>query len=117
MKIEVAGNRYQTAFFIEAGARDPQSPVEAPGVWGVVDVAAPSPNSEANRIPKPMYTCLPQLVFYNSSSVQTLKLTRVFGPKVCVIATSAASRPWAIRTRPIRGMLLRASKVYQWPPR
>ena len=56
------------------------------------------------------------LAAYTSSSVQTLKLTRMFGPKVWVIGTSAASRPWAIRTRPIRGMLLRASKVYQWPP-
>ena len=56
------------------------------------------------------------LAAYTSSSVQTLKLTRMFGPKVWVIGTSAASRPWAIRTRPIRGMLLRASKVYQRPP-
>src|ERR1700684_1833787 len=50
---------------------------------------------------------------YTSSSVQTLKLTSVFGPKVWVSGTSAASRPCAISTRPIRGMLLRASKVYQ----
>ena len=56
------------------------------------------------------------LAAYTTSSVQTLKLKRVLGPKVWVIGTSAASRPWAIRTRPIRGMLLRASKVYQWPP-
>ena len=53
---------------------------------------------------------------YRSSSVHTLKLTSVLGPKVWIIGTSAASRPWAIKTRPIRGKLLRASKVYQWPP-
>jgi hypothetical protein len=51
------------------------------------------------------------------SSVQTLKLTRVLGPNVVAMATSMASRPLAISTRPIRGMLLRASKVYQRPPR
>ena len=54
---------------------------------------------------------------YRTSSVQTLKLTSVLGPKVWVIGTSAASRPCAIRTRPMRGMLLRGSKVYQRPPR
>ena len=45
------------------------------------------------------------------SSVQTLKLTRVLGPKVLLIGTSAASRPRAIRMRPIRGALLRGSKA------
>ena len=34
-----------------------------------------------------------------------------------LIATSAASRPRAISTRPMRGTLWRASKVYQRPPR
>jgi len=52
-----------------------------------------------------------------TSSVQTLKLTSVFGPKVWVIGTSAASRPCAIRIRPILGTLLRGSKVCQRPPR
>ena len=52
-----------------------------------------------------------------TSSVQTLKLFRVLGPKVLLMATSAASRPRAINTRPMRGVLLRASKVYQWPSR
>ena len=50
------------------------------------------------------------------SSVQTLKLTSVFGPNVWVIGTSEASRPCAIRTRPILGALLRGSKVRQCPP-
>ena len=50
------------------------------------------------------------------SSVQTRKLSSVFGPKVMLMATSAASRPWAISTRPMRGALLRASNVYQRPP-
>ncbi len=52
-----------------------------------------------------------------TSSVQTLKLFRTLGPKVLLMATSEASRPRAINTRPMRGMLLRASKVYQWPSR
>jgi hypothetical protein len=37
-------------------------------------------------------------------------------PNVVLIATSAASRPLAIRIRPIRGMLCRASNVCQRPP-
>ena len=52
-----------------------------------------------------------------TSSVQTLKLASVLGPNVVAMATSIASRPLAINTRPIRGTLLRASKVYQRPPR
>src|SRR3979411_3256581 len=52
-----------------------------------------------------------------TSSVQTLKLTSVLAPNVVLIATSIASRPLAISTRPIRGTLLRGSKVYQRPPR
>jgi hypothetical protein len=37
------------------------------------------------------------------------------GPNVIAIATSAASRPRAISTRPMRGVLLRGSKVCQRP--
>lgn len=48
-----------------------------------------------------------------NSSVHTLKLFSVLGPKVVLIGTSAASRPRAISTRPMRGVLFRASKVYQ----
>ena len=48
-----------------------------------------------------------------TSSVQTLKLSSVLGPKVVAMATSHASRPRAIRTRPTRGTLLRGSKVCQ----
>src|ERR1035441_441729 len=50
------------------------------------------------------------------SSVQTLKLSSVLGPNVVAIATSDASRPRAIRTRPMRGTLLRGSKMCQRPP-
>jgi hypothetical protein len=50
-------------------------------------------------------------------SVHTLKLVSVFSPKAVLIATSAASRPRASRIRPIRGVLLRASKVCQLFPR
>jgi len=54
-------------------------------------VAAFSPASEINlnlRVPN-----CPRRAPYTSSSVQTLKLTSVLGPKVWVIGTSAASRP------------------------
>jgi hypothetical protein len=68
----------------------------------------------AARQPKPEFGPRGQP---STSSVQTLKLVSVFGPKVVLIATSAASRPRAIITRPMRGTLWRASKVCQWPPR
>ena len=51
-----------------------------------------------------------------TSSVQILKLSSLFGPKVVTIATSAASRPRAISTRPILGMLFRGSNMYHPPP-
>lgn len=51
------------------------------------------------------------------SSAHTLKLSSVEGPKLVVSATSAASLPQAIRTRPMRGVLFRASNVYQSSPR
>jgi hypothetical protein len=54
---------------------------------------------------------------FSTSSVETLKLTSVLGPNVVAMATSIASRPLAISIRPIRGTLLRGSKVYQRPPR
>ena len=50
------------------------------------------------------------------SSVQMLKLSSVLGPNVVTIATSAASRPRAISTRPILGTLFRGSKMYHPPP-
>ena len=49
------------------------------------------------------------------SSVQTRKLFSVFGPNVVVIATSVASRPRAIRMRPILGTLLRGSNMCHRP--
>ena len=52
-----------------------------------------------------------------ASSVITLKLASVQGPNEVTIATSVASRPRAIRMRPMRGMLCRASNVYQRRPR
>jgi len=50
-------------------------------------------------------------------SVRTLKLTSVLGPKALLMGTSAASRPHAINTLPMRGILLRASNVYHRPSR
>ena len=55
--------------------------------------------------------------YVGTSSVCTLKSTRVHGPKVVAIATSVASRPRATRIRPMRGVLLRASKLYHRPSR
>lgn len=40
-----------------------------------------------------------------TSSAMTLKLASVHGPNEVTIATSVASRPRAIRMRPIRGVL------------
>ncbi len=51
------------------------------------------------------------------SSVTTLNCASRAGPNAVEIATSVASRPVAIRMRPMRGVLWRASTVYQWPPR
>ena len=52
-----------------------------------------------------------------TSSVKTLKAASVWRPYDVVIATSVASRPRAIRMRPMRGVLWRASNVYQRSPR
>jgi|HubBroStandDraft_1064217.scaffolds.fasta_scaffold22949_4 hypothetical protein len=50
-------------------------------------------------------------------SVHTLNPLKTLGPNAVLMATSAASRPRAMRTRPTRGVLCRASKVYQAPSR
>jgi hypothetical protein len=52
-----------------------------------------------------------------TSSAQTRNSNKVPGPNVWVRGTSAASRPCAMRIRPIRGALLRGSKAYQRSPR
>ena len=49
------------------------------------------------------------------SSTHTLKPDSVLGPNAVLMATSVASRPRAISTRPMRGTLLRGSKVCHWP--
>src|SRR2546421_8182731 len=48
-----------------------------------------------------------------TSSVHTLKPDSVLEPKVLLMATSVASRPRAMSTRPIRGTLFRGSNVCQ----
>src|SRR5258708_5054258 len=48
-----------------------------------------------------------------TSLVITLKLASVHGPNEVTIATSGASPPRAIKIRPMRGLLWRASNVYQ----
>jgi hypothetical protein len=50
-----------------------------------------------------------------TSCVITLKLASVHGPNEVTIATSVASRPRAIKIRPMRGLWWRASNVYQRP--
>src|SRR5882724_9949204 len=52
-----------------------------------------------------------------TSSLTTRNFVSVMRPKLVVSATSAASRPVAIRMRPTLGWLWRASKVYHWPDR
>src|SRR5579863_5532523 len=52
-----------------------------------------------------------------TSSLTTENLARVIRPKLVDSATSAASRPVAIRMRPMRGTTWRASNVYHWPER
>ncbi len=49
-----------------------------------------------------------------TSSAITVKRVRLAAPNEVVMATSEASRPVAISTRPIRGMLLRASNIHHW---
>src|SRR5919202_5126456 len=50
-------------------------------------------------------------------SAHTCSVWNLAGPHVVIIATSRASRPRPITTRPIRRRLLRASNVHQRPPR
>ncbi len=50
------------------------------------------------------------------SSVHTWNFVKVPGPNEVVSATSVASRPRAIKTRPMRGALCRASSAYHLPP-
>ena len=52
---------------------------------------------------------------YGNSSLMMKNFFKVAEPKFVVSATSAASRPVAIRMRPMRGWLWRASNVYHWP--
>jgi uncharacterized protein (DUF2235 family) len=55
--------------------------------------------------------------YATTSSVTTLNPASRAAPKLVDSATSVASRPRAMSTRPIRGLLWRASKVYQRPSR
>src|ERR1700689_5436294 len=58
--------------------------------------------------------CLnPDAASVATSSLITLNWVRLAIPNEVVIATSEASRPTAINTRPMRGWLCRASTVHQ----
>src|ERR1017187_6001273 len=57
------------------------------------------------------------LVVGTASSAHTVIFARRGDPYVVTIATSSASRPRPISTRPIRGSLLRGSNVHQRPAR
>ncbi len=94
-------------------ARSGRSQRAEPGPKRMVRVATTGPWPSA--IMPPTQRCLTQPA--STSSVHTLKLVNVAGPNVLLSATSAASRPRAINTLPIRGVLLRASKVCHCPPR
>ena len=75
-----------------------------------------APPQRTRRLPRCKFTgSLPHA--RGTSSVQTRKSRSVFGPKVVVIATSAASRPRASNTLPIRGTLFLGSNVRHSPPR
>src|SRR5512132_1404946 len=67
-----------------------ERPLGDAGDLALLHVAARQPEPEFRPLGQP-----------STSSVQTLKLVSVFGPKVVLIATSAASRPRAISTRPM----------------
>src|SRR6202034_1714149 len=59
------------------------------------------------------YFLNPDAASVATSSLTTLKWVRLAIPNEVVIATSEASRPTAINTRPMRGWLCRASTVHQ----
>ena len=59
----------------------------------------------------------PPWVARGTSSVSTINCSNLFAPNAVVIATSTASRPRVIRTRPMRGVLWRGSNICQRPPR
>src|ERR1700694_4304598 len=82
---------------------------EADGLPGTID------GGVAHR-EKRHQPAVPRVPPAGISSAQTLKLSSVLGPNVVAIATSHASRPRAIRMRPIRGTLLRGSNVCHLPP-
>ena len=93
--------------------------------WGALAIHRASIGSKGGRTsrailqyrrPWPQTVCL-RYCPDETSSVHTLKEARWFSPNVVVSATSAASRPRAISTRPIRGLLWRGSKTYHCPPR
>jgi hypothetical protein len=54
---------------------------------------------------------------YRTSSVMTVKFVNFAFPNDVVMAQSVASRPVAIKTRPMRRTLCLASKVHQRSPR
>src|ERR1700680_3465421 len=58
-----------------------------------------------------------EAVSTSAELLRTLKPASVHGPKDVTMATSVASRPRAIRMRPILGLLCRASNGYQRAPR
>jgi hypothetical protein len=86
----------------------PQAPRDFPTNWT---------NRTSNFSPDMGYGCPVQRMPYGASSVKTWNDVSVHGPKLVTKATSVASRPRAIRILPMRGLLCRASNVYQRSPR
>ena len=76
-----------------------------------------SKSAEFRKIPPaisaPHVSQLPPAAAGTRSSAHTLNVFRTCGPKVLISGTSVASRPRATTMRPMRGLLWRASNVYQ----
>jgi hypothetical protein len=108
-------------------------PLPGRGIFGFAPKSAPhaagrvlaSPGGRVHRIPRRLQACsavvclfLPSAMahFWDTSSVMTLNRASIAGPNAVEMATSAASLPRAMRIRPIRGRLCRASSTHQRPP-
>jgi MFS family permease len=117
---------YQAAFSLVSDLRDAAGP--AIGTWlyalaaglpwasgAVISIAA----AFGLRLQRASTKADRRYVFAEAatSSVITANFASLKGPNEVTIATSVASRPRAIGMRPIRGVLWRASNVYQRPPR
>jgi len=104
--------RYCTGYLGDMGTQPPYGPMDFAGWfeawlgnrWYTFDAR--------NNVPR-----IGRVLMARGRDACDVALTTHFGPKVVDSATSHASRPRAMSTRPMRGTLLRASNVYQRSPR